>query len=136
MLSSSKVFNQRKRFAETATSAATGEEFHWASNCLKFDADLRNGKIKLGNMATGLYHPDPQSSPRPPETTFLHFREKADFTHPCTYGNLETQPVLTGLGSLKIRLAVQYGFATSTTTRPYPMSSCRLGCSLRRTATS
>ncbi|KAI9621185.1 hypothetical protein H4Q26_013385 [Puccinia striiformis f. sp. tritici PST-130] len=42
-----------KDFAENGNVCSYCEKkFHWASNCLKFDADLRNGKIKLGNMAT------------------------------------------------------------------------------------
>ncbi|KAH9450174.1 hypothetical protein Pst134EA_026883 [Puccinia striiformis f. sp. tritici] len=62
-----------KDFAENGNVCSYCEKkFHWASNCLKFDADLRNGKIKLGNMATAALPSGPHNQvPRPRTSSSL-----------------------------------------------------------------
>ncbi|KAI7933335.1 hypothetical protein MJO28_017711 [Puccinia striiformis f. sp. tritici] len=120
-----------KDFAENGNVCSYCEKkFHWASNCLKFDADLRNGKIKLGNMATAALPSGPHNQvpdhvqvraldvTAPHDDTvlidsgasacvsgdspFFTFERKLTSPIPVRMASRNSTMSLTGLGSLKI----------------------------------
>ncbi|KAI7938875.1 hypothetical protein MJO28_014454 [Puccinia striiformis f. sp. tritici] len=116
-------------FAENGNTCGYCEKkYHWASNYLKFDADLRNGKIKLADLATLPSGPSNQvpkyiqvraldvSAPHDDtvlvdsgasacvsgDSPFFTFERRLTSPIPVRMASRNSTMALTGIGSLKI----------------------------------